>query len=50
MDAQQIQGILGLGLSSGGTSGSGWFRYIRFDAFCNYVLSDFADASFVSKL
>ena len=23
MDAQQIQGILGLGLSSGGTSGSG---------------------------
>ena len=25
MDAQQIQGILGLGLPSGGTSGSGWF-------------------------
>ena len=25
MDNQQIQGILGLGLPSGGTSGSEWF-------------------------
>ena len=27
MDGQQIQGILGLGLSSGGTSGSQWIVY-----------------------
>ena len=50
MDPQQIQGILGLGLSSGSTSGSGWFGYIRFAAFYSYLLSDFADAIFVLKL
>ena len=49
MDAQQIQGILGLGLPSGGTSGSGWFDTFAFPlsttAYCQI-----ADAVLLPKL
>ena len=49
MDAQQIQGILGLGLPSGGTSGSAWFDTFTLPL-STTTYCQIADASFLPKL